>query len=131
MQIANLTSTHPPITERIKILRSLGGGVDYKSYQSAFTNVHGRSGQIIPASAIEGDNQVIKIREQSLAGETFDYKTNKRTIGDIVMQMNGYSILNCTCGMKIKLPPGFGNNKPEVTCPRCKTIHNVSTSFQK
>lgn len=131
MKIANLTSTHPPITERIKILRNLGGGVDYKSYQTAYSKVVGKPGQIIPATAIAGDNQVLGIREQSAASESFDYKTNKRNVGDIVMQLNGYSIVSCNCGMKIKLPPGFGINKPQVTCPRCKTIHDVSTASQK
>lgn len=131
MKLSNLTSTHPPITERIKILRNLGGGVDYNSYQSAYSKVRGNSGQIIPSSVIAGEAQELKVRQQSAPGDQFDYKSNKRTVGDIVMLLNGYYILSCTCGMKIKLPPGFGSNKPEVTCPRCKTIHAVQASVKE
>jgi heat shock protein HtpX len=125
MKLSDLTSTHPPVSERIKILRNLGGGVDYKSYQSSYTKIHGGSGQIIPAAAITGDVQNLTVRQHSESEDSFDYKANKRTVGDIVMQLNGYSILNCNCGMKIKLPPGFGSNKPQITCPRCKTVHNI------
>jgi heat shock protein HtpX len=49
---ASLLSTHPPITERIRILRSMGGG-SYTNYEAAYEQVHGR-GKIIPPSAIAG-----------------------------------------------------------------------------
>lgn len=47
---ASLLSTHPSITERVRILRSMGGN-NYQSYERAYEQIHGR-GKIIPASAI-------------------------------------------------------------------------------
>ena len=48
---ADLTSTHPPISERVKILRSMGGGNSLAEYERAYENVHGKGG-VIPRSEI-------------------------------------------------------------------------------
>jgi heat shock protein HtpX len=48
--LASLLSTHPPIKERIRILRSMGGTM-YQNYEAAYEQVHGR-GKIIPPSAL-------------------------------------------------------------------------------
>lgn len=126
MKLSDLTSTHPPISERIKILRNLGGGVDFKSYQTAFNKVSGKSSQIIPSSALTESGVGLVSRGMSASESSFDYKENKRVTGDAVMKLNGYSIISCSCGMKLKLPPGFGSNKPQITCPRCKTVHQIT-----
>ncbi|QQS37239.1 MAG: M48 family metallopeptidase [Ignavibacteriales bacterium] len=126
MKLSDLTSTHPPISERIRILRNLGGNIDYRSYQNAFNKVHGGTSKIIPDSAITGDTMPLMAIAPVASEQKFDYKENKRTVGDAVMKLNGYSIINCSCGMKLKLPPGFGSNKPQIICPRCKTVHKIS-----
>jgi heat shock protein HtpX len=47
----DLTSTHPPISERIRILRAMGGNHSLHEYDQAYRNVHGK-GSVIPKSAI-------------------------------------------------------------------------------
>jgi heat shock protein HtpX len=49
-------------------------------------------------------------------------------MGNIMMAVNNYSSLTCQCGMKIKIPPAFGTNRPEVTCPRCGTVNKVAVA---
>ena len=53
MQIANLSSTHPPLTERIKILRGMMHGVDFADYQTVYNKVKNNSEQIIPPSGMK------------------------------------------------------------------------------
>ena len=39
MQISDLSSTHPPISERIKILRGMMHGADYADYQTSYMKI--------------------------------------------------------------------------------------------
>jgi heat shock protein HtpX len=50
-------------------------------------------------------------------------KSRQRDMGNIMMKVNKYSFINCTCGLKIKIPPEF--KKDAVFCPRCGTKHSV------
>ena len=125
MKLSNLTSTHPPISERINILRGMmhGHGVNYQEYQKAFSSVKKSSSVIIPASGLSDNNTIplrapLDISEHSAIEE-------KRQLGNIMMAVNNYSSLTCVCGMKIKIPPGFGTNKPEIICPKCGNVNNV------
>ena len=123
MQIANLTSTHPPITERIRILRSLHQGADFKSYQSAFDVVKGKHSTIIPQSGLK-EAGLFSIR-QPLVGEQSveNLASNKREVGDLIMKLNDFRFINCTCGLKIKIPPDFKGDS--VTCPKCGRVHTI------
>lgn len=119
MKIADLTSTHPPISERVRILRSISQGAGFIDYQNAFDKIKRKASPILPPSALTNQEKV-QIR---MPGEELNLaqtpKQQKRTIGDLMMTVNNYSFLTCVCGMKIKVPAGFGTNKPQVTCPRC------------
>src|SRR4030067_3426300 len=63
MKLSDLTSTHPPISERIKILRGMmyGHGVNYNDYQKAFSTIKKSSSVIIPASGLS-DSSTIPLR---------------------------------------------------------------------
>ena len=132
MKLSDLTSTHPPISERIRILRGMmiGHGASFNDYQKSFSSVRNSSSVIIPASGLAEKN-VVPLRE---AGEKLTEQVSaadhKRNMGNIMMAVNNYSSITCQCGMKIKIPPGFGTNKPEVTCPKCGTVHKVSFAEQ-
>jgi heat shock protein HtpX len=56
-RLKNLTSTHPPLEERIRILRAMGGGFSYANYQQAYESVKKHKSSIIPSSAIVNDPQ--------------------------------------------------------------------------
>ena len=123
-RLADLTSTHPPISERIKILRSMAAGAGFNNYQEAYSRVKGKNSPVVPASQLK-DTTPISIRA---AGEKMepDTRSKKRDIGDLVRAVNKYMFLTCICGLKIKIPPDF--KKPSFNCPRCQRELKIPTA---
>ncbi len=128
MKLSDLTSTHPPISERIRILRGMASGAGFMDYQKSYSALKSSSAYIIPRSGLT-DAAAVPIRTagQQLT-ETQSPVDEKRKLGNIMMAVNDYSSINCECGLKIKIPPGFGMNKPEITCPRCGRKHMVKSA---
>jgi heat shock protein HtpX len=122
MKLSDLTSTHPPISERIKILRNMNNGAGYNDYQLAFNKVKNKSSAIIPSSEIKKAERISK-REGSADDKTMSKKKTQRELGDLMMNVNGYVFLACVCGLKLKFPPGF--KEPQVKCPKCGREHKV------
>lgn len=52
-RLRNLSSTHPPLEERIKILRTMGKSHSYAGYQEAFQAVTNSKKGVIPQSALK------------------------------------------------------------------------------
>jgi len=124
MQLSNVTSTHPPITERINILRSMTHGVNFANYQNAFNTVKGKTSALIPQSGLT-DSSKIGLRSSEFLQPTLESdKQVKRNVGDLMMKLNDFFFINCTCGIKIKVPPDYKDNS--ITCPKCGRIHNIS-----
>jgi len=123
MQIDNLTSTHPPITERIKILRSMQQGVNFANYQAAFNQIKGKQSAIIPPSGLT-DAAAIPLRSSELSQTSFETdKQVKREVGDLMMRLNDFRFVSCSCGIRLKVPPDFTDSK--VSCPKCGRIHTL------
>ena len=123
MQLSNVTSTHPPITERINILRSMTQGVNYANYQNAFNSVKGKSSGLIPQSGLT-DSSKISLRDSELSQTSFETdKQVKREVGDLMMKLNDFLFINCSCGIKLKVPPDFKSDS--ISCPKCGRIHNI------
>ena len=124
MQISNLSSTHPPITERINILRSMTQGVNYTNYQAAFNQIKGRQSTIIPQSGLT-DTTKMGLRSTELSQTSFETtKQVKREVGDLMMKLNNFLFITCTCGVKLKVPPDF--KESTITCPKCGRVHPIS-----
>jgi heat shock protein HtpX len=54
-KLKNMSSTHPPLENRIKILRAMGNGYSFANYQQAYQAVTNRRSSLIPSSAIASD----------------------------------------------------------------------------
>ena len=117
LKAASLFSTHPPIKERIKILRNLSRGASFKDYSDSYSQTVG-SKTIIPASALQ-DTEPVDIRQGSGA-KAASSKKQLRDIGDIMRKVNQFVFLTCACGLKMKIPPNF--KAPKIKCPRCGKI---------
>lgn len=124
MQVANLTNTHPPISERIKILRSMQQGANLINYQNAFESVKGKKADLIPRSGLSEIAPII-FRQSLVGNEAIESsKQVKRDVGDLMMKLNDFRFIDCSCGVKIKIPPDFKSDS--VTCPHCGRIHSLA-----
>jgi len=121
--LSHLTGTHPPIAERIAILRNLQVRTNYLDYQKAYARVKGKDAVIIPQSGLR-QTEVIKVRQPSVEkGAAPAGKKGIREAADLMRAVNRYAFLICACGLKIKVPPDL--QEPEITCPRCRRKHQV------
>jgi len=121
MQLSDLTSTHPPISERIKILRSMTYGASLRDYSDAFTRVT-HSKTVVPTAALTKED--IEIRQAEAKAEKEQrLQAQAHQVGDIMRKVNGFLFLTCGCGLKLKIPPNFKSDK--VKCPRCSRQLNL------
>ncbi len=52
-KLRNLSSTHPPLLNRIKILRAMGGTHSYNDYHQAYREVNNSHASVIPRNALK------------------------------------------------------------------------------
>jgi heat shock protein HtpX len=115
---SSLLSTHPPIEERIRILRSMSQGASLKDYAQAYRQTIG-SDAGLPLSA-QKDSEAVGIRAASSDRTAVESgKTAQRQMGDFVRKANGFAFVPCACGVTLKVPPNYAS--PRVDCPRCGT----------
>ena len=122
---SNLTSTHPPISERIRILRAMSGA-SLADYNQAYREAHRRGGGIIPASALTGAGAIgLRTTEPEVgrAEPEPDKVARTRETSDMMWRLNNYKTIDCTCGTKLKIPPQFKGSS--VKCPHCGKTHPV------
>lgn len=120
MSLSHATSTHPPIAERVRILRSMAGGASFADYDKAYRQVRSGGKGIISdstqyiAGAVGLREASPEIKTTATAGE----KTARtREVGDAMLRLNKYRIVECDCGTKWKIPPDFPD--ADVLCTKC------------
>ncbi len=117
-------ATHPPLSARIKVLRSMAGGAGYLDYMKAYIQVTRKRQALIPAADLKGAGKV-EIRAANAAGPAAGLTAaeSRRRAGDIMRAVNKFAFVTCQCGLEIKLPPEYAGDT--VSCPRCKRVHSV------
>jgi heat shock protein HtpX len=122
MKLSDLTSTHPPISERIKILRDMAHGASFRDYSDSFSKITHKKTVVPPAALTKEDIALRQASTQAKKKELLEKQF--RQVGDIMRRVNGFIFLTCACGLKLKVPPNFkGNN---VICPRCHKVLPLS-----
>jgi heat shock protein HtpX len=125
----DLSSTHPPISERIRILRSMSG-TSFADYNAAYTEVHGGKDGILPASALAATPKAsMKQTSKKATAVPTDNTTElqrTRETSDLLWKMNDYSTINCQCGTRLRVPPDYKNSS--VQCPHCGIENKVKKS---
>lgn len=123
---ADLTSTHPPISERIHILRAMAGGASYTDYDKAYQQVHTGGAGVMPAAALVGAGAVElrASRPEIVLKEPEPSRVERtREVGDLLWQKSGYKIIDCECGTRLKVPSNI--RRATVKCPHCGRTHNI------
>lgn len=116
--LADVTATHPPISERIRILRSLGSQLSLGRYQQVYQELTGQ-GLGLTASDLSS-----LPRRQALTPAAPDPRSARerhRDTTQILWLLNGYLKVNCHCGLRFQLPPDLKTAR--IQCPRCKRQH--------
>jgi len=123
MKASDLTSTHPPISERIRILRAMAGA-SFGDYDQAYRQVHRGGKGIMPATAgIATGVAPLAATKPAAKVEEPDEMQRARETSDVMWRLNKYKTIACDCGAKLRVPPRF--KEPKITCPHCGRIHPV------
>jgi heat shock protein HtpX len=121
---SNLTSTHPPISERIRILRSMAGA-SLADYEQVYRQVHGAGKGVIPASALALSHPAgLRAAGAEAVSKEPDRTERARQTSDLMWRLGNYKTITCDCGTKLRVPPGF--KEPAVRCPHCGRMNPVA-----
>jgi heat shock protein HtpX len=118
--LSDLTSTHPPISERIRILRNLAQGASFADYSQAYESITKRK-TIVPASALTKEE--VALRKSADEAKAQKIQNQARQVGDIMRKVSGFLFLSCACGVTLKIPPDYKGKK--IECPRCQRVHDI------
>lgn len=124
MAAADLTSTHPPISERVRILRSMGGA-SLGDYNNAFETVHGSRKGVLSAPAVTAAGAVpLRAASPEEKKEEPGEIQRARETSDALWNLNNYKTVTCDCGTKLRVPPAFKGSS--IRCPHCGRTNPVA-----
>ena len=124
MSASDLSSTHPPISERVRILRSMSGGASFTDYDQAYQQVHRGGGGVIPASSITAVGPVgLRAAQPEAAPKEPGKVERTRETSDLMWRLNNYKTITCNCGTRLRVPPKF--KASSIRCPHCGSINRV------
>lgn len=118
----SLFATHPPLRERILILRGMAGAGP-AAYEAAFQRVKGSGQRCI------GDATLKDAPDPALRAATAEPDTpatavaRAQQVGALLDHVLPLVVIPCVCGVRMKLPPDF--RLPALKCPRCGRSHPV------
>jgi heat shock protein HtpX len=117
----SLSSTHPPIAERVRILRAMSGA-SYGAYEQAYRSAKGGTG-IVPASAVAAPALGLRpaSAETGPVEDLPDRIARTRETSGMLWEMNKYQTIDCECGTRLRVSPGY--RSPTVRCPHCGRTH--------
>jgi heat shock protein HtpX len=119
----DLTSTHPPISERIRILRSMAGA-SLADYEQVYQKVHGTGKGVIPASTLALSHPAsLRAAEVEAVSKEPDKIGRARETSDLMWRLGNYKTITCECGTRLRVPPRF--KEPVVRCPHCGRTNPV------
>ncbi len=123
MAVNDLFATHPPLAERIKILRKMSGA-GYYDYEKSYESI--KNSRIIGAASLSAESvQTRQATPGTQAGEFQDKVNRTRDTSNAIWRMNNYRNVSCEgCDTLLKLPPSFQNSA--VRCPHCGHINRLN-----
>lgn len=147
---ASLMSTHPPIEDRIRILRKMGGNHSLEAYQNAWqaavpagmprnlisakdmkANAFVAAGAAAavaqptrrPAQATPVSQQQVSQQPAAQTSPAQQPVASRIALNDFFWKQDGYVFVDCDCGVRLKIPPQY--NSKTVHCPKCRKKYQV------
>jgi heat shock protein HtpX len=111
------SSTHPPTSKRIAILRSMGTSAGLAAYEEAARQTLGGAG-VVPRGDLS-EASPLQARTGSEEGPIMDRPDVRKS----VQAARGFRVLHCACSMEIRIPPGYESDT--IRCIRCSASHRV------
>jgi len=119
-----LFATHPPITERIRILRNMTGA-GLGDYEAAYARACGES--LIGPESLRRAGAPLGIRAASNEGPL----ESRHEVRDTVYRQHGYIPLPCPCGVNLSVPETFtGDSLNCIHCGRHLAVPAAKTPPQ-
>ena len=134
---ASWFATHPPIQERVRILRAMGGGAGYADYERACLQVTGKS--MVGERSIAADGSAVTAHAPAFVAPAvaeaaapaaaspaappgvpprLERRRRRREASDAFLSASGYEKRTCSaCRAVIKVPPSMRDQVR--ACPRC------------
>jgi len=122
VKASDLSSTHPPISERIRILRAMAGA-SFSDYDQAYRQVHRGGKGIMSATGIAAGAAPLAATKPEAKVEEPNEMQRARETSDVMWRLNNYKTITCDCGAKLRVPPKF--KEPKIKCPHCGRILRV------
>jgi len=120
---ANLSSTHPPTADRVRVLRAMGGA-SLADYDAAFKSVRGKGGGVIPHGSLAAVGATaLRAPSAEQRPDTDTEVKRAREVSDALWKADRYRTVDCPCGARLRIPPGM--KASQVKCPRCGAVHTL------
>jgi heat shock protein HtpX len=124
-------STHPPLEDRVRVLRAMTGGAGFGQYDAAFRAAHGAGGAgVVGGRTLAEEGELVGLREPTPEAkpdpgqQAPDAVARARQAVGVFDRAARVRTISCPCGLAIKLPPDWKD--PQVRCPRCGRQHALA-----
>ena len=121
LKASELSSTHPPLSERIRILRAMAGA-SFSDYDQVYRQFHSGKG-VIPATSLAAATAPITTTKLGEEASEPDEVQRTRETSDVMWRLSNYRTIACDCGAKLRVPPTF--KERQIRCPHCGRTHHV------